>query len=738
MAAKRKSGRGHRPAAEAAQRDAWCTHELSVEADAFGGPALADREWLLTNGTGAFAMGTAAGVNARRYHGLLIAATHPPVGRILAINQMFERLALRPAGSAAAMENGPESEAARVLEFTTCHFRDGAGQDVFSPRGFAHQVQFRRGLTVTWTYHAEGIEFARTLRLHWKEQAITLSYRIRGLAAAGLEATLYLSPMMTLRDFHGTTRRQWTPPYIIRGDQDTATVAQGKVAVTLRCGGARFARSDEWWYNLFYRCEEERGADAREDYFLPGWFESSLGAKDEAEVMFTAVLGKHPVAPATGPDPRRAHLEPIVEHLNTPSGTGREMLAPPVRRQMAIATDDFIVDRTIAGQKLSTIIAGYPWFADWGRDTFIALPGLLLETGRYEEARATLQTFARALRNGLVPNRFDDYDDSAAHYNTVDASLWFIHAAMRYVQTSGDTESWNDWLAEACGRIITAYSKGTENNIRACEDGLIAAGDAGTQLTWMDAKTHGVIFTPRFGKPVEINALWYHALRGMGRMMAPNDAAAAERYNRMAAQVAESFVPCFWNEHLGFLNDTVCPDEAGHWRPDGSLRPNQIFAAALPDSPLPDDLRRKVVEVVGHRLLTPFGLRTLPVDDHRYHGKYLGDQFHRDKAYHQGTVWPWLFGIYTDAALFCAENIGEKSREIEKMLLTMLEKHLYNEGTGFVSEVFDGENPAAGKGAFAQAWSSAEIIRALYIAGINKNTRTDNRTDNQKADKNEQ
>jgi predicted glycogen debranching enzyme len=656
----------------------WITHTIAPSDNA---DELMRREWLLTNGTGAYAAGTVAGVNTRRYHALLVACSHPPVGRVVALTQMIEQVQI---GSTLA-------------EFSSCRFPDG----VIAPKGMSHLTQFARGLCVTWRYEAEGIAFERTLRLHWKQQAVTLSYRI----VTPRPAIVKLSPMVTLRDFHGIRRREGAPRYDVKPNGDTLTVAHDGHAVTLRCRGALVKAAGgagDWWHNLHYPLDAHRGQEDREDALVPGVFEMAVDG--EAELALTAALGERAVEPMLNDDARANHLSRTAAQIG------------PVQ---AIAADDFVVDRTIKNKPLSTIMAGYPWFSDWGRDTFIALPGLLLTTQRYDEARAVLLAFAEAIRGGLIPNRFDDYDDTAAHYNTVDASLWYIHAALEYINTSGDYKAWDSWLGAACKQVIDAYLRGTEYGIRCGGDGLISAGGPDTQLTWMDAACGGVVFTPRHGKAVEINALWHSALVGMAERFTDSDKATAAHYEKLAGRVKRAFLKVFWH-HENRLIDHVWIDEQGRAHADESIRPNQIFAASLPRSPLPLAKQKQVVACVKQHLLTPFGLRTLPPEDPHYHAAYAGPQMQRDEAYHQGTIWPWLIGPYAEAVL----RVGKfspaaktEARTAIQPLLDMMDGSAESAfpGVGQLYEIHEARPPHRPEGCFAQAWSVAEVVRVLAM-----------------------
>ena len=359
-------------------------------------------------------------------------------------------------------------------------------------------------------------------------------------------------------------------------------------------------------------------------------------------------------------------------------------------------------------------MAGYPWFADWGRDTFISLPGLLLCTGRFDEARSTLKAYAQSLHNGLVPNRFDDYDSKAAHYNAVDASLWFVHAAMEYYLTSGDQDAWDGWLCGAVMQVIDAYLRGTDHDIRMAGDGLISAGNPRTQLTWMDAARDGVVFTPRFGKPVEVNALWYHALVGMSELLADTDRSTSVHYVKLSKRVKRAFLKNFWDNKQGYLYDHIWADDQGQETTDQTVRPNQIFAVSLPHSPLPRTKQQKVVKAVTQSLLTPLGLRTLPQDDPNYHGRYTGPMFDRDSAYHRGTVWPWLIGPYAEAVLR-AGRFSDKSKKDALAAVEPLCQCLMSDGLGQLHEIHDGDPPHRPVGCMAQAWSVAELLRVLWL-----------------------
>ncbi len=671
-----------------ATNNSWITHRI----DQFNIDRLTDHEWLLTNGTGAYAMGTATAINTQRYHGLLVAATQPPVGRIMALNQVLERLSI---------SSGSTSD--QSIDWGTCVFQGDLGDQLFTPEGYKQLVQFEKGLSAAWTYRNGSIEMVRHLFLHWKQQAATIQYRLRGLE--GQDATLHVQPMMTLRDFHGLLHRNHANPFACKKTDEHVTVTSGDHQVTLACNRGNFVGEKTWWSNLHYPVDSHRGQEDHEDCFVPGQFEIQLdGGIDEHEIMLTVGLGETPIPPEPHVKTRSSHLTKIFDQKN-PDDT------PPA---LLIAADDFVVDRTFNDRVQSTIMAGYPWFSDWGRDTFIALPGLLLATKRFNEAAATLSVFADAIRDGLVPNRFDDYNSRAAHYNTVDASLWFVYAAIEYVTQSQDRDAWNNWLRPAVTQVIEAYIKGTQFDIAMSGDGLITAGTSHTQLTWMDAACEDKVFTPRCGKAVEINALWHHTLLATAELIEDDDARTADHYKRLAGRTRRAFLKLFWNNSDEHLHDHVWVDLEGNEHVDTTFRPNQIFTAMLPYSPIPRTKQNKVVQAVGKRLLTPYGLRTLPTDDTNYHGSYSGPQPERDEAYHQGTVWPWLIGPYAEAVLrvgqFKPDSIAAAKSAIQPLI-----DFVNGEGLGQLHEIHEGDPPHRPVGCIAQAWSVAAILRVLQL-----------------------
>ncbi len=686
------------------------THTLRFEPQTPHDSPL-DREWLLTAGDGGFAMGTVSNIGARRYHALLVACTRPPVGRIVVVNQVLEQIVL-PTGKSKDT----------VIELSSLSFGDSV-----APSGWKFLRAFARGLSIQWEMVVEDLRITRELTLGESNHAATLTYTIERISEAGPQnVTLKLAPLLALRDFHQLIKKDQHPLTVKAQSGDIIVSRADGLAARLSCPGARFSATNEWWFNVYYQIEAQRGQDCREDLFLPGWFDVKLlldrpGMSQRVQLKFK--LGKEnfaPEQPLKRPDrvAKIAHaLEPDCANLLT-LGSMDKVPASRLANILAIASDDFVVKRTVAQEDLTTILAGYPWFADWGRDTFIALPGLLLETGRFEEARSTLKVFARYIQDGLVPNVFDDYNDHAAHHNTVDASLWYVHAACAYVKASGDMEAWSQWLGQACKTILGAYIQGTQFDIRMAGDGLITAGNAGTQLTWMDAARDGVIFTPRFGKPVEINALWHHCLVAVAELLKETDRQTATHYEKLVSRIGRTFLRLYWNEETGCLNDRIYTNEAGEEVADPLIRPNQVFAGSLENSPLPRTRQIRMLQTVREKLLTPYGLRTLASGSPGYLGTYAGNPFERDRAYHQGTAWPWLLGPYAEAVLRAGRFTPEAKREAWGVIRPVVEQVLGGSNwpsLGQLWEVHSGDPDHNPGGCPAQAWSVAELLRLVRL-----------------------
>jgi predicted glycogen debranching enzyme len=612
------------------------------------------REFLAANGTGAYTSSTLIGCNTRRYHGLLVAATLPPVGRIVALSRVNESV----------------HREGQAVEFGISQFKD-----VLIPRGERFLWHFEHDLVTTFDYEADGINLCKEVMLCWQRNVVGIRYTIDPGPGGPLE--LRLQPFVALRDFHSLLKADQS--FDVRAQADGCIVRRYGNELYLRCDGARFIEHPDWWYNFTYQVETERGQDDTEDLYTPG----HLTVEVSGPTTFVLWAGLEPVEKSDW------DTEYARRQQNTP---GQDAPTRAQHRLLRAANDFVVARKTEDGIGGTTILAGYPWFSDWGRDTMIALPGLLLTTRRFHEAGQVLCLFAKYVSEGMIPNVFDDYSHRPA-YNTVDASLWFVHACYEYLKQSKDNDTFESILLPAVHEVLDGYKRGTRFGIRMDpSDGLITQGDPASQLTWMDAKTNGVVFTPRHGKAVEINALWYHALR-------------LAWDHQLADKVAESFRKTFWIGHHRGLADVV--NETGR---DDACRPNQIFAVSLPNSPLTDEQQQAVVEVVRRELLTPFGLRTLAPGHAKYQPRYSGSQFDRDRAYHNGAVWPWMIGAFLEAYL----RVNQRSRasvDHARRWLEPLIQSMEDGCVGSIAEIYEAQPPHRPVGACAQAWSVAEVLR---------------------------
>ena len=631
-------------------------------------------EWLLTNGMGAFAASTLVGCNTRRYHGLLVAATLPPLGRINTINRVGELIYL----------DGKRT----FLELSISQFGKS-----FHPHGEQYLRRFSLDRSARFEYELEGIKVVKEVLLLWQRNTVGIRYRVE--ADLSRQIQLDLIPFLSLRDFHSL--RHAAAPFEVKCETWEMLVRDAQYALKLRADAGQFTARADWWYGHTYSIETDRGLGDTEDLFAPGIlsfsnrgpFSLTLWAGTDLEQIpnWDAELCKRP-------DHVARCVIPVADDQVVEKPT--EVPATPTMQKLSRAADDFVVARRRPdGKGGTTVIAGYPWFADWGRDTMISLPGLLLSTERFSEAAQVLTLFAEYVSEGMIPNRFDDYTNEPS-YNTVDASLWFIHACFEYLRLSHDAATFNKYLLDACRAILKGYRGGTRFNIHMDADGLIYAGDEHTQLTWMDAKCEGVAFTPRHGKAVEINALWYNALVLLHEV-------------ELAAKVRQSFAKAFWLNPFRGLADVM-----NQTKRDAGCRPNQIFAVSLAHSPLTIDQQRAVVEVVRRELLTPFGLRTLCKSDPNYQGRYSGPQMKRDNAYHNGTVWAWLIGPFLEAYLRVNQNSPDATRQARVWLQPLIDN--MNQGcVGQIPEIFEGDEPHRSVGCPAQAWSVAEVLRLAVI-----------------------
>ena len=630
-------------------------------------------EWLETNGLGGFASSTIVGLNTRRYHGLLVAATSSPVDRFVLLSKLEEVL---------------------IVDGLRFELSSSAYPGVTHPRGYEALVQFRLDPYPIFTFSFAGVALEKHVCMVHGESTVVVRYKLQGKNISKREIGLQVRPLIAFRDYHSTTHENDAINKELQiGDGDASfNPYQGLPTLHLAHNAAEISPSADWYRNFQYAREQERGLDSQEDLFNPCVLNFDLGRERAAVVIAST----------------ERHLAAEADALLAKEIKRRKKIADsaPVQsdpgRSLAVAADQFLVKR---GERY-TVMAGYPWFGDWGRDTMIALPGLTLATGSLDVAQSILLEFSKHVSQGMLPNCFPEAG-TQPEYNTVDATLWYFEAIRAYLEAGGDEKFVCETLYPVLVDIINWHVKGTRYGIYMEEgNGLLHAGEPGVQLTWMDAKIGDWVVTPRIGKPVEIQALWYNALRTMGSLAQLfGDQAGFRRFDRMAILAQWSFNKIFWNEPAGCLYDVV-----NGGPPDASVRPNQIIAVSLHYSMLAADKAAKVVETVQRELLTPVGLRTLPASDPRYIGQYFGDQRARDAAYHQGTVWPWLLGPFFEAYLKVNEHAPAARAQVESWLQA-LSAHLQTAGLGQVSEIFDADAPHAPVGCIAQAWSVAELLR---------------------------
>jgi predicted glycogen debranching enzyme len=628
------------------------------------------REWLEANGIGGFASSTIVGLNTRRYHGLLVAATNPPVGRMVLLSKVEETLVI----------DGRRFD-------LSCNRYPG----VVHPQGYALLKQFRKDPFPVFVYEVEGLELEKSVFMVHGENTTVIEYKV--LSVPELPCALELRPLIAFRDYHSTTHENGAlnPSLQIESGCVSVSPYQGCPTLYFAHTGGDIRQEAAWYRNFEYIIEQERGLDYQEDLFNPMVLTFDLSSNARPALVVSTE--------ARAAEAADRYREAEVARRNA------IMAAIPVEDPFVLmltrAADQFLVRRGTG----MTVIAGYHWFSDWGRDTMIALPGLSLATGRYDDARGMLLAFAGSVDRGMLPNRFPDVGETP-EYNTVDATLWFFEAVRAFGAHTEDYEFIRTRLYPVLADIIAWHERGTRYGIRLDADGLLVAGEPGVQLTWMDVKVGDWVVTPRYGKPVEIQALWYNALltmAGLGQRF--GDEANAAHWKQLADAARFRFNELFWNESTGCLFDVVGGDGR-----DASIRPNQVLAVSLFHTMLSGEQAKSVVAAVERDLLTPYGLRSLAPSDAQYRGRYEGDPYTRDSAYHQGTVWPWLMGPFLTAYLK-VNGRSAKSRRQAEQWLRALRRFMLDEGVGQIPEVFDGGAPHRAGGCLAQAWSVAEILR---------------------------
>jgi glycogen debranching enzyme len=724
-----------------------------LDADVLTDLSAASRcEWLATNGLGGYASSSLAGINTRRYHGLLVAALNPPLGRAVLLSKIEETLEiLAPDGSSSPTFG------------LSANFYAGATY----PQGYQHLVEWTAYPAPTWIWSPQaGVRLEKRVWMARGRNVTYVSYRLLE-APEGHTAHLHLVPLLAWKDYHSEMAANERVPDMFWFPDPPQTTGEvnaprGLLRVTLPdiqkvtshptrldldvvhedgtpFSGATFDRQAFWYYKLQHPREAERGQNCEEDLYALGM----IGAHLEVGQMLVIVASAHEIteshvaAEIGGKDATLETLEPVEIQSDSPekswntlvanqaqllesqtalprfpengeTGADSQVTLNVFQARLTLAVAPFLVQ--VTGGR-SSIIAGYPWFSDWGRDTMIALPGLCLTTGQTQLAREILSSFAAFVDQGMLPNRFPDVGE-APEYNTVDATLWYVVAIYRYVEATGDVALLRDTLWAVLEEIVAWHQRGTRYQIHVDpNDSLLYAGQEGAQLTWMDAKVGNWVVTPRTGKPVEINALWINALHTMAHfagLLGQTDA--QSRYETLAATATTSFVARFARSDGRGLYDVL--DTPNHDLPDAAVRPNQIFALSLPFAPVApgSDLAAAVLEVVQTELVTPFGLRTLSPHDPAYRPRYEGDSWHRDGAYHEGTAWPWLLGSFAEAHFRHFED-----RAAALALLQPLAGQMTDYGVGSIAEIYDGDAPQRPNGCIAQAWSISETLRVWKV-----------------------
>lgn len=653
-----------------------CMPLVSFGREICGDVTLAEtREWLVTNGIGGFASGTIAGQLTRRYHGLLLAALKPPLGRTLLVPKLDEVVEYD----------------GRPYPLATNRWRSG----VVEPQGYRRMEEFHlEGTSPVWTYACADALLSKKV---WMEQGANTTYVRYRLERGSGSVWLSIKALVNYRDFHNLTRAGNWRMEINRVEQGMCVKAfQDATPFYVLSTAPRFEPNHQWYRAFELSAERLRGMNHQEDHLHAGTFVVELQPGDS--VLVVASTDPHPDLDAQSAMQRRdTHESAILKQFREANS---DLQVPAWIEQLALAADQFVVKRTVKGSEAFTVIAGYHWFSDWGRDTMIALPGLALTTGRLDVARNALLTWASFENEGMLPNHFPE-SGFEPEFNAVDAPLWYFQAVRDYWKRTHDNDFLKQLFPALC-EIIAAYMRGTRYNIHLDRaDGLLYAGVPGVQLTWMDAKVDELVVTPRIGKPIEVNALWLNALIAM-KEFADELGSAAEDFEHSAQQAITGFGR-FWNAPAGCCYD-VLDGPSGN---DTSLRPNQIFAVALPESPFDLEKQRAIVNSIALHLQASPGLKTLAPDDPHYKGSYAGDQADRDSAYHQGTVWGWLLGPFVRAHL----RVYKDPRAAASFLAPMT--HLLQaHGLGTIGEIFDADAPFLPRGCIAQAWTVAGILYA--------------------------
>lgn len=666
--------------------------------------ALADfdgaikKEWLVTNGLGGYASSTVLGINTRKYHGLLVAAVHPPRDRRVFLEKLDEDV----------ISDG------NVRRFGANEFSN----DIF-PAGHGFLEQFSVSPFPTYVYAADRLRIRKTIFMPYETNCTTVLYNITN--GTGDEVKVRFFPLINWRPFHSVTSKSQVRPPAQQQKKNRLKLdfIDPKATLLLKMTGGQYSANEKWTEKLYFREEAARGESCFDDCYQPGYFETTIEAHTNTDIGVVAAVGKEELQaeevlkniPSTVLGLKGLYEEEMKrceKFLDEFYSDHKNVSASDWLNWLILSAGSFIVKGSRESEK--SVIAGYHWFGVWGRDTFVSLPGLLLVTGRFEDAKEIFLTFAHYSKGGLIPNFILDEADSSA-YNTVDATLWYVNAVLQYLKYTGDYQFIKDHLWKTLGQIIENHFDGTLFGIHVDADGLLSHGP---QLTWVDSSVGDKPVAPRAGKAVEIQGLWYNALKIMELLASRfQEKRKMEEFAVAAEKASRSFVSKFWNRQMNCLFDVLQPNG-----PEDSLRPNQIIAVALDFAMLDGEKSKKVVDVVRNEFLTTSGLRTLSRKDPHYVGVYTGDRATRDKAYHNGTVWPWLLGPFATAFLRVEGRTGsQREYAFNNFLKPLLTGRILEAGLGIVGEIFDGDPPHTARGCISQAWSVAEPLRA-YVEDV--------------------
>lgn len=646
----------------------WTSYDRGIE-----------KEWMLTNGISGFCGGTAIGANCRKYQGLLLACTNSPEERYMILSNLNEEINI----------------GGKLHQLSSCKYTDKIVDGFNNLQGFYYD-----GLP-HFRFFVDGVVVDKKVAMEYGKNTVLIEYDILN---GSKEAKINIEPLFTFRN-PGVCSGQENLEFKKTVDkEEIELIPQLKEDITIRFltyGGKIIDNSDKIVDKIYYDVDKSTGDKFVDKCYVPGTVEINLNPNERKKVYLLCTIEKE----------NNFDCEKIIENEEERIRELRNTFddSRVLAKYLPIAADQFIVNRESINGK--TILAGYPWFLDWGRDAMIAINGLTLSTGRLDDAKDIIRSFSLYEKDGLIPNMFPG-EGKEPLYNTVDASLWFINAVYNYLLYSNSDEAIDFVRNEVYGtikNIIKAYKEGTKFSIKMDEkDSLINAGSGLDQVTWMDVRVNGIVVTPRHGKPVEINALWYNALKIAALLKDKFEKEENNEYEELAQEVKESFTKAFWNEDGKYLYDVVNDNEK-----DDSLRPNQIWAVSLPFTMLDGEKEKYVVQKVFEELYTPYGLRSLSRDHKDYHGIYIGKLFDRDMAYHQGTTWGFPLGAFFTA--YCKVNdYSKEAVELVDSLMSDMEDHIQDQCLGSIAEIFDGDNPFKARGCYAQAWSVGEMLRVYY------------------------